>query len=75
MHGDVALNVWKVGRGLMSLMCWLRGYLYPNHSNSRGRKVAITTQLGGAPDNEQCLSGAPPNSIQYLIHVVVLCCR
>jgi hypothetical protein len=62
MRGDVALNVWKFGRGLVYSMCWLEAFIAPNNQKSRWRKATKTAQSGGALDREQCMSSAPSNN-------------
>jgi hypothetical protein len=64
MRGDVALNVCKVGRGIVSLMCWLRVFIAPNHLNSRWRKATKSAKSGGAPDRERYRFDAPPDCEQ-----------
>jgi hypothetical protein len=65
MRGDVALNVWKVGKGLVSSMCWLEVFIAPPIQIVVGEGVAkLHCRSVGAPDNERQLSGAPPDSEQ-----------
>jgi hypothetical protein len=58
MLGDVALHVWKVGVGLVSLMCRLGGIYSPQPPKLPLEKSSEGWLSGGAPDTEQCLSGA-----------------
>jgi hypothetical protein len=58
MFGDVALEVWKVGVGLVFSMCWLGGIYSPQPLIWPLEKSGKGCLSSGAPDTEQCLSGA-----------------
>jgi hypothetical protein len=53
MLGDVALEVWKVGVGLVFSMCWLEGIYSPQPLIWLLEKSGKGCLSSGAPNTEQ----------------------